>query len=266
MNCVAVLTRGYTDPTLYANLIKRNRHISQHLNDKSMDILIFHEGNISAEHQLYIEKHSPELALQFVDVSTFAFQPEKEKVPMEEALDFKLGYRHMCAFWFVYFFQAVEKYDKMLRIDEDCFVDFNIDQVFSQLDHHIFVCGKTESEYNFVTKGLNAFTLDFVKRYAKKSVQGRQPSGPYTNVFGLSLNPIRNQRVFQIYKNEVEKSDMIYKRRWGDLPLWGEVIHYIFGVSSLKVDPSLKYYHESHEKHVNGNPPQSIPFRFKLRI
>ena len=44
---------------------------------------------------------------------------------------------------------------------------------------------------------------------------------------------------------------MIYKRRWGDLPLWGEVIFYIFGNESLYINSKLKYYHESHKLNVN---------------
>ena len=53
--CIAVLTRGYPTISEYDQLIKRNIHISKNLNDKSLDILIFHEGNITEEHQIYIK-------------------------------------------------------------------------------------------------------------------------------------------------------------------------------------------------------------------
>jgi hypothetical protein len=53
--CIAVLTRGYNNMNQYEDLINRNIHISDNLVDKSIDILIFHEGNISKEHQIFID-------------------------------------------------------------------------------------------------------------------------------------------------------------------------------------------------------------------
>jgi hypothetical protein len=46
---------------------------------------------------------------------------------------------------------------------------------------------------------------------------------------------------------------MIYRRRWGDLPLWGEVIYYIFGSELLKIDKDIKYFHGSHECYIKYN-------------
>jgi hypothetical protein len=70
-------------------------------------------------------------------------------------------------------------------------------------------------------------------------------------LFGVSLNKIHTNEAFQKYKNEVDGSEMIYKRRWGDLPLWGEAIYYIFGDDSLCTDNSIRYFHESHMRYVN---------------
>ena len=50
---------------------------------------------------------------------------------------------------------------------------------------------------------------------------------------------------------EIDASGMIYKRRWGDLPLWGEAIYYIFGDDTLIIDTDIKYFHESHHANVN---------------
>ena len=79
------------------------------------------------------------------------------------------------------------------------------------------------------------------------------PSGPYTNLIGFSLDKIRNNEAFQKYKTDIDNSNMIYKRRWGDLPLWGEVIYYIFGNETLKIDNTIKYFHGSHSDCVNFN-------------
>ena len=254
-NCIAVLTRGYNNTEQYSTLIKRNKHISVNLNDKTIDILIFHEGNITSEQQIFIINQTPELKIEFINILDIAFQNDKNNIIVEEAPQFGLGYRHMCSFWFINFFNVVKKYDNLLRIDEDCFINSNIDNLFLELNKYIFICGKISGDCDFVTKGLNLFSLDFLKKYENnytfKNKNPRGPCGPYTNLIGFSLKKINNNDAFKQYIDDLDKSDMIYKRRWGDLPLWGEVICYIFGDETLKVDNTIKYFHGSHNTYVN---------------
>ena len=255
-SCIAVLTRGYNDINSYDTLIKRNKHIAKNLNDKTIDNLIFHEGNISEEQQIYIKEKTPDLKIQFVDISSIAFLPEKKDIVIEKVHSVGLSYRHMCSFWFVNFFDAVTNYDKLLRIDEDCFIDSNIDAIFSLLDKSVFVCASFFKDHWWVTEGMNDFSLDFVKRnrgsFTFKKTDNKSPEGPYTNVFGLSLQQIRDNIMFQNYKEEIDKSNMIYKRRWGDLPLWGEVIYYIFGDNAVNIDKNIRYLHGSHGIYTNS--------------
>jgi len=259
MSCIAVLTRGYVNIEEYEMLIKRNACISKHLDDKSVDILIFHEGNITEEHQKYIQSKTPELLLQFINISISgnAFKPEKANIqrdtPGHEA--FKLGYRHMCSFWFVDFWHFVEKYDRLLRIDEDCYMNSNIDRILKNDGSHLFISGKTVFDDTFVTVGLNQFSMDFINNnksdYNFKSFNRKGPSGPYTNLMFIQLNKVRENIFFKRYVDAIDKSEMIYKRRWGDLPLWGEAIYYIFGEETMKLDRSILYYHLSHNEKVN---------------
>jgi hypothetical protein len=253
--CIVVLTRGYDKVENYETLIRRNKHISNNLRDKSLDILLFHEGNIKEEHQTIIKKETPDINMRFINISNIAFKNEKQNIEFETATQFGLGYRHMCSFWFVNFFNAVTEYDKILRIDEDCFIYSNIDNIFLQLDEYVFVCGSVSGDCEDVTQGLNKFSLDFLKEHENEFVfkknNAKDPLGPYTNLIGFSLDKIRNNDVFQKYRNSIDKSDMIYKRRWGDLPLWGEVIYYIFGNDSLKIDNTIKYFHGSHCVYIN---------------
>ena len=134
--CIAVLTRGYNDISMYSLLIRRNLAIQENLVDKTIDILIFHEGNITAEHQVHIIKETPDLNIKFIDVNNgHAFKQHKAAIEFNpETNFFKIGYRHMCSFWFVDFWHFVGDYDRMLRIDEDCFIDFNIDSVLQNLE------------------------------------------------------------------------------------------------------------------------------------
>jgi hypothetical protein len=252
--CIAVLTRGYNDISGYYDLIKRNIYINDNLIDKSIDILFFHEGNIREDQQILIKNETPELNMKFINILHIAFNPDKKNILMDTG-DFNLNYRHMCSFWFINFFNITKNYDKLLRIDEDCLIETNIDNIFSQLDDSIFICGLVENDEDHVTIGLNKFSLDFIKKYKNeysfKKFNCKKSYGPYTNLFAISLDKVRNHNMFIKYRNEVEKSEMIYKRRWGDLPLWGEVIYYIFGEDTLIVDETIKYYHKSHDKSVN---------------
>lgn len=253
-SCIAALTRGYETFDKYSDLIKRNKAIETHLNDKTIDILLFHEGNITHEHQILIAKETPLLTILFVNILGGAFKNEKASVAFDkETARFSLSYRHMCSFWFVDFWNFVKEYDYLLRIDEDCFVECNLDKIFVSLQQYTFIAGHQGHDAGFVTKGLNAFSLAFIQRhlnYPFKSRTPKSPSGPYTNLFALDLK-IRNNEIFQQYIADVDKSNYIYERRWGDLPLWGEMIYYIFGTSNIMIDKNIKYFHGSHRAQVN---------------
>lgn len=249
--CISVLTRGYDDISMYSKLILRNRAIQDNLVDKTIDILIFHEGNITSEHQRHITKQTPELKILFVDVNNgMAFKSEKSKIAFHpDTSRFGIGYRHMCSFWFVDFWHFVEDYDRMLRIDEDCFIDFNIDSVLENLDYKNFICGKWINDHDFVTIDLNKTTLLYL---GLDTSNIETPSGPYTNVFAVNLQIVRNNNLFRNYIKVIDNSENIYRYRWGDLPLWGDAIYYIFGMKTLLIDTSIRYVHESHDMNVNS--------------
>jgi hypothetical protein len=249
--CISVLTRGYDDISMYSKLILRNRAIQDNLVDKTIDILIFHEGNITSEHQRHIAKQTPELNILFVDVNNgMAFKLEKSRIAFHpDTSRFGIGYRHMCSFWFVDFWYFVEDYDRMLRIDEDCFIDFNIDSVLENLDYKNFICGKWINDHDFVTIDLNKTTLLYL---GLDTSNIETPSGPYTNVFAINLQTVRDNQLLRKYIKVVHDSGNIYRYRWGDLPLWGDAIYYIFGMKTLLIDTSIRYVHESHDMNVNS--------------
>ncbi len=248
--CVAVLTRGYNDISMYSKLIRRNKTIQENLIDKTIDILIFHEGNITHEHQMYIINETPDLNIKFINVNNgMAFKSDKSSIEFHPGTSlFGLGYRHMCSFWFVDFWGFVSEYDRMIRIDEDCYIDFNIDSVLENLDTKDFICGKWINDHDFVTIDLNKTTLQYLGRDISHI---ETASGPYTNVFAVNLQTVRDNESFRKYIKVVDESCNIYRYRWGDLPIWGEAIYYIFGMKSILIDTSIRYMHESHDMKVN---------------
>lgn len=243
--CIACLTRGYDNLKDYSMLLKRNKHIENHYTLK-VDSLIFHEGNISKEHQKYIQDQTT-VCLKFINVKNgLAFRKEKEKIKIENGKRFGYGYRHMCSFWFVDFWNFVKDYDYILRIDEDCYIDFDIKKLFCSFKDYLFIAGRWHFDENYVVVGLNDFTTNFI---GNQKIRG-ESSGPYTNVFALNLKYIRKEVKIMEYIKNVDESNNIYKHRWGDLPLWGKVIDYITGRKKFKL-LDIRYYHESHWKQVN---------------
>jgi hypothetical protein len=252
-NAVVILTRGYREYEKYFSLIQRNKSISKNLNDKTMDIVIFNEGNISDLHQQLIRKETPKLNIKFVTVNEKAFLKENEvftfyKTTIRDIWHY--GYRHMCHFWFIDFLHFCNEYDYILRIDEDCIIDFNIDEIFNILPSKFLIAGAVDTDDEHVTHGLNKFTLDFLKKngFTKKS---KQPGGPYTNIFALNLLKLHKNKFLKVYMNYVDKSNNIYIYRWGDLPLWGEVLEYFYKKHDYLIYNKINYYHGSLGKYVN---------------
>ena len=257
---VVVLTRGYQDFRKYNTLIRRNISIAKNLGAlKDTDILIFHEGNILPQHQEYIAKFTPTLNLIFKCIKEHAFKDEKREIHMfEPTRAFGLNYRHMCSFWFVDFWKFVEDYDMILRIDEDCAIEFNIPELFYTLFNKTAVYGTWTRDQEFVTVGLNQFTRIFLKENLPEQnnqhIIQHNPSGPYTNVIGLNLKALRENDLLQKYIKKVEIMDCIYTFRWGDLPLWGEALFYFCHPNSYSKSNKIKYFHGSHNIYIGGTP------------
>lgn len=251
MNSVCCLTRGYSEENIqkYDMLIRRNKSISTNLLDKSITIKIFHEGNISPKQQDFINKHTPELKVEYTNIKEYGCFTRVEEILTFPG--FTMGYRHMCSFWFSEFLNVCLSDDLILRIDEDCVINFSIDDVFKRLNDKIAITGILANDSEAVCKDMNLHTLKFMKSIGKSGVK-KNPSGPYTNVMGINIKKIRKSPLVLQYMKFIQDSKGIYNYRWGDLPLWGEIFKYILPNEQLVTDRQIKYYHGSHKKTVNG--------------
>jgi hypothetical protein len=258
---IAVLTRGYEDQTKYQDLIERNHSIHNNLQDKTIPILLFHEGNITPTQQIYISNQTPELNLQFIDVKSTqkAFRLEKESIPVHpETSEFPIGYRHMCSFWIIDFWHFVSEYDFLLRIDEDCVVQFEIDPVFQKMESESIqiITGHWGFDCDYVTRGLNDFTRTFLSNVLERpfdQIPTRYTSG-ICSISGFHLNILRKNPLLYLFLVELDFSNKIYSHRWGDGPLWGEIIGYILEANKgnpCKWERSIRYYHKSHNVQIN---------------
>jgi len=240
---IVTLVKGADHHNDYSFVILRNKFIEENLNSPC-DVLIFHEGDIPLERQHFIRSKT-NLPVNFLTIPKFEAIPGIEFDKRAEG--FGWSYRRMCSFWFVDFMKYLDGYDLVLRIDDDCIIRSNIDDIFKELSDKVCVYGEWSGDGAEVTIGLNQFSLDNINTN-KEPKQG--PSGPYTNMVGLNLKKIRDKVEVLDYIDKVKQSNNIFIYRWGDLPLWGEVLYYFFEPEEYMKLP-IKYYHGSHKNFIN---------------
>ncbi len=247
---IAILTRGYRNKRRYGMLIRRNKSIEKYLSNKDIDCVIFHEGNINLYHQKYIKRQTPSLQIKFIDVGN-EFNPGRQCKVYDPTKIFGLSYRHMCSFWFIGFWKYLNDYDQVLRIDEDCIIYFDIMKCFEMLQNKVSVYGMYSVDRDYVTKGLNDFTKEFFLTETGENIPQKVSGGPYTNIIVFDLKKLRENLLLKKYIHAIDKSNNIYIYRWGDLPLWGEVLNYFYKENEHICSKSIKYYHGSHNIKVN---------------
>lgn len=267
-NAIVVLTRGYNMLQGYDYLIKRNINIYEKIITKSkqnFDILIFHEGNITIEHQKYISSKTPELSLIFSDIretgNKSAFDNTKNIInqdlcpPTPQSKLFPLGYKHMCHFWSIDFLRYLENYKYVIRIDEDCIVtDFDVNVLNEMKEKNIYFTSphfQGQDEW-FVIVGMKKLWENFItknKIIPKKTFE--KITCPYTNFMIFDIEFIKNNKTINDFLKEIDECHGIYSNRWGDLPIWGMIITTLFEEKTYWENKSIKYYHGSHNKNLN---------------
>ena len=243
-NAIVVLTRGYKDNHNYDNLINRNKNIYKYIWKPELDVIIFHEGNITPEQQEYIQKGTKEMPILFGEVGNFFNKQSIKEVDMcketSESKRFGLGYRTMCNFWFAEFLKYLENYEYILRIDDDCIVEkVNENFQFPPKEFTEFASIEWQwLDHPDVIVGM----VDFVEKFAKNNSKpfNKDWNGPLTHIMLINIPWAKKSEKFI---KAVENTDCIYSNRWGDLPLWGAALM-LEGVGK-KYIKGLKYHHGS---------------------
>jgi len=244
---IAILTRGYEELERYKALLNRNKTIEENVNE-SYDYLVFHEGNITKDQQKYIQSNT-NLPLEFIDIPRFL---SRDHAVFQPTAPWGWNYRHMCNFWFSGFLDYVKDYDQLLRIDEDCTIYSNLDQVFDSLNNKVCSYARWVDDDWFNVFGLD----DFCKKFSNKP--RKEIGGPYTNLVAWDLNKVRENTIVNDFIQAVNESNGIYVYRWGDHMLWGEALHYGFEESDHVLLKTVKYYHASCLAKVNYETEEEV--------
>lgn len=249
-NAVVALTRGYPNNLeLYDTLIKRNNSIHKRINKlrkEPVDIVLFHEGNISKFDQNYINSQSRD-EIKFVNVSQYF---ENTDIQLKENNKFTLGYRQMCRFNMFHIWKEVSDYDYILRIDEDSEL-LNIDPyIFEYMNKHeiVFITGRFSKEiHRHTNKTLPQFLINNTSINVKKIYNHKFP---YTNLYATSVKFWKENDVNKILE-KIAMSDEQIVNRWGDIPVLGGMLNY--KNIKIKLFPKLEYVHISHNLKIKNS-------------
>jgi hypothetical protein len=239
------LTRGYPHPFLYSRLVARNNSIAKFIGG-TPDIVLFHEGNVSPEHQRIIESETPKLKFKWIQIP-FEF-PYDVPLPHETISTFHdgrcyPGYHIMCEFHTCDVWDHLKDYDVVLRVDEDCILE-------SEKWADVFECVSPEVPYmtpmfDVETHELTNATLPV---WLGEDAGLYDQTMPYTNVFVTRMDVWKREDVRSWIKR-VRESRGCIKYRWGDHVLHGVILKkFRIGHETMN---GYDYYHGSHDRHVH---------------
>lgn len=232
-NAIVCLTRGYQSVGDYKSLIKRNKAIFKTINSSlKYPLVIFHEGNISKEHQEYIRQNSDGQSLEFVDIS-----------PVWVG-----GYESMCRFHAYWIWEYCAVYDNVLRIDEDCWIESIGSDPFEQMGDNVYLKSVYWDECHTETNATLPDKVEQLTGVAKDVFYNKKY--PYTNISLSNVAFWKEQNISPVLR-EISLCEDQIKNRWGDLPILGALLN-IFAKDKVGTIEGLVYYHHSHDMTIKS--------------
>lgn len=253
-NAIVCLTRGYATKEKYQTLIDRNCAIRKYINpDKHYPLVIFHEGNITTEHQEHIIYYSEGQEIRFVDIRAIWLG----------------GYEAMCEFHILHIWHYCKEYDNIMRIDEDCIVSrcdidpFKQIQQIIKVNHGstvytdgnielsvprsvvfpVFLRSTNWAESHTETNATLPDKIEQLTGVSAKDFYNDQ--FPYTNVCVANVKYFLSEPMLPLL-TEIATCEDQRKYRWGDLPVLGSLLN-IYAKDRSPFMKGFSYLHGSHE-------------------
>lgn len=256
-NAIVCLTRGYSKPSSYLPLIKRNRSIYEVINrhrDRQYPLILWHEGNIPVEHQLYVLAHEWNADVRFVDISRVFRLPRTIK-EQDLAEHWSVGYRLMCRFHSYYIWQYTRAFDYVMRFDEDCILTSCMEDPVDALaasDGDFAAPMFTAESHRLTNRTLSLFVDNFATASGRSGKSAYNQVFPYTNCYVTRTAFWRRPEVQQFLEAVRQDPDSV-RNRWGDLPVLGVALN-LFAAPGRVYRLSMGYWHMSHNKEVLPDP------------
>lgn len=279
---IVALVKGGHDKKEYRDVIRRNKSVRKYIwKCCQMDVIIFHEGDLIQEHQAFIQSHTLDMPIIFINISSIFSQFEDVNLTAcpstKQSRRFNSGYHSMCYFWFVAFRKYMKSYDWLFRFDADCEAKEDYSHIIPHRDVYfsssIWLDLRTEKYdmisannpdgqvvlgmKHFINQFIYSYNIKISENYLKKNKIFDSNStylstwrAPYTNVMYLNLTWLRSHILLNEFINKISESKCIYSNRWGDSPLWGAAVS-LAGLDYSRLPVS--YYHGSHHLLVKGD-------------
>ena len=247
---IVALTRGYPkNRSLYDKLIKRNEYIYKNINSlrsSPLDLILFHEGNISTDDQNYINSHSSQ-NIKFKDVSKYFVISD---LKLEGEKKFSLGYRLMCRFNMYHIWDEVKEYSHILGVDEDIEIlniDPNAFEYMKANEIHYMTGRFTKETHKLTNKTLPNYLIENTDMNVEKIYNHKNP---YTNLYASSVAFWRTPETYSILK-KIALTDSQIINRWGDHTVQGLLLNH--AGEKIYLFPKLEYKHISHSNLIIKN-------------
>ena len=149
----------------------------------------------------------------------------------------------MCRFNFFHIWKYVNKYDFLIRIDEDVIVKKFSKSLLDNLNNNfIFGTANLSSESHEYTN--ISLPEELKKIFDSTDTDFYNHLFPYTN-FYISNIEFWNNNDIQILLREISNNKLQLIHRWGDLPIIGSILN--FKNIEIKILKGISYSHLSHK-------------------
>ena len=275
---IFALTRGYSSFQDYSLLIQRTSSLRQHIKPSikhSFDFLLFHEGNITAEHQKRLQDFS-NTSIKFVDIHAMftswnetnpyvspvgplgSFLVKASPSDIDTGIAWPTGYRNMCYFYAHLCIDILNTlgYELALRVDEDCTISTSLNLAWDELANDknslIGTPAMFEESHSKTNKVLPKLLKLSGVSFWHKWLDLYEQNSPmvYSNVNLYFIRNICTNLHCKRFRNTVEASAIIHRFRVGDAPLlfWLSQVN----KNGLKLINNIEYKHHSHTYDVKN--------------
>lgn len=249
---IVLLTRGYPHVEWYEKLIKRNAYIYENFNknlETQYPLVIFHEGNISQEHQNFILQYERNADVRFIDISSHFRWPAS--IPLSSVKDhaFHPGYRLMCAFNCFHIWNYVKDFDYIMRVDEDCLIGELKYDIFKHMEEnsmHYLVSRFSEETHPLTNETLPPVAHSLLgDKWAVSDYDQHNLWVPYTNLY-VAKTALFLQPDVQEFLLKLTSDERFLTHRWGDHVTMGIILKAFSKPEKVSHIHNFIFYHGSH--------------------
>jgi hypothetical protein len=209
------------------------------MKNSKYDMIIFHEGNIHRQQQIFIKFFSLTWRIKFISVASEFTLPSNLSYPKGIV---SLGYVFMCRFSYLTVWNYLENYETVMRIDDDVFLL----KINANEPSEIF-------DYAFISNEMHEPTNKSLYAYLDTKDKGilYDHEFPYTNFYITKPSYWLRQDI-QLFLDDIGNCQEGINDRWGDATILGIALKEFQDWTKTRLRTDVKYLHMSHRSIVTN--------------